>query len=60
MSREEFANTFAGLFQGAAWAVDGAYAQRPFKDTGALREALQDSLFSGIVGAARRAAAFVP
>lgn len=47
MSREEFAKTFEGLFQGAKWAVDGAYAQRPFTDTGALREALQDALFSG-------------
>jgi OHCU decarboxylase len=36
-----------GLFQGAQWAIDGAYAQRPFRDTGALREALQDALFSG-------------
>jgi OHCU decarboxylase len=47
MTREEFATTFEGLFQGAQWAVDGAYAQRPFADTGALREALQDALFSG-------------
>lgn len=47
MSREEFAHTFQGLFQGAQWAVDGAYAQRPFANTGDLREALQDALFSG-------------
>ena len=47
MSREEFASTFEGLFQGSAWAVDGAYGQRPFADTLALRAAMQDALFSG-------------
>ncbi len=47
MSQDEFANTFQGLFQGSRWAVDGAYAQRPFADTRALRAAMQDALFSG-------------
>ncbi len=47
MSREEFASTFQGLFQGSRWAADGAYAQRPFADTQALRAAMQDALFSG-------------
>ncbi|MBA3249643.1 MAG: 2-oxo-4-hydroxy-4-carboxy-5-ureidoimidazoline decarboxylase [Geodermatophilaceae bacterium] len=47
MSQDQFAETFAGLFQGARWAVDGAYAQRPFADTQALRAAMQDALFSG-------------
>jgi OHCU decarboxylase len=47
MSKEEFARTFEGLFQGVGWAVDGAYAQRPFADTHALRAAMQDALFSG-------------
>jgi OHCU decarboxylase len=47
MSQDEFADTFKGLFQGARWASDGAYAQRPFADTTALRAALQDALFSG-------------
>jgi OHCU decarboxylase len=47
MSRQEFATTFEGLFQGSAWAVDGAYGQRPFADTLALRAAMQDALFSG-------------
>jgi uric acid transporter len=47
MSQEDFARTFEGLFQGARWASDGAYAQRPFADTTALRAALQDALFSG-------------
>jgi OHCU decarboxylase len=47
MSQDEFANTFASVFQGARWAADGAYAQRPFADTTALRAAMQDALFSG-------------
>ncbi len=47
MSQDEFAKTFQGLFQGSRWAVDGAYAQRPFADTQALRAAMQDALFSG-------------
>jgi OHCU decarboxylase len=47
MSQDEFAETFASLFQGARWAADGAYAQRPFADTTALRAAMQDALFSG-------------
>ncbi len=47
MSKDEFAETFEGLFQGSRWAVDAAYAQRPFADTQALREAMQDALFSG-------------
>ncbi len=47
MSKDEFAETFEGLFQGSRWAVDAAYAQRPFANTQALREAMQDALFSG-------------
>ncbi|MDQ3155393.1 MAG: 2-oxo-4-hydroxy-4-carboxy-5-ureidoimidazoline decarboxylase [Actinomycetota bacterium] len=47
MSKDEFAATFEGLFQGSRWAVDGAYAQRPFADTKSLRTAMQDALFSG-------------
>jgi OHCU decarboxylase len=47
MSQDDFARTFAGLFQGARWAADGAYAQRPFADTQTLRAAMQDALFSG-------------
>jgi OHCU decarboxylase len=46
MSREEFASTFAGLFQHVPWAVDRAYDQRPFADTRALRSAFQEALFS--------------
>jgi OHCU decarboxylase len=47
MDEEQFASTFEGLFQGQRWAVRGAYHQRPFADTMALREAMQDALFSG-------------
>ncbi|MEJ7629537.1 MAG: 2-oxo-4-hydroxy-4-carboxy-5-ureidoimidazoline decarboxylase [Nocardioidaceae bacterium] len=47
MSKEQFSQTFEGLFQGAGWALDNAYAQRPFADTHGLRDALQDSLFAG-------------
>jgi OHCU decarboxylase len=46
MDRDTFAETFEGLFQGNRFAVEGAYAQRPFADTPALREAMQDALFS--------------
>lgn len=46
MDRDKFAQTFEGLFQGNRFAVEGAYAQRPFADTLALRAAMQDALFS--------------
>jgi OHCU decarboxylase len=46
MDRAKFADTFEGLFQGNRFAVEGAYAQRPFADTPALRAAMQDALFS--------------
>ncbi len=46
MSQDEFASTFAGLFQHVPWAVNRAYEQRPFADTRALRSAFQESLFS--------------
>jgi len=47
MTREEFVETFAGLFQGPRWAVERAYEQRPFGDTHALRRSFQEALFSG-------------
>ena len=47
MSEQQFADTFQGLVQGAPWAVQSAYNQRPFADTQSLRAALQDALFSG-------------
>src|SRR4051812_44485685 len=46
MTREQFVATFGSLFQGPTWAVENAYAQRPFGDTGALRSALQEALFA--------------
>ncbi len=46
MSRAEFVRTFAGLFQGPDWAVERAYAQRPFADTHDLRRAFQEALFA--------------
>jgi uric acid transporter len=45
MSREEFVDTFARLFQGPTWVVENAYTQRPFADTHALRTAFQEALF---------------
>jgi uric acid transporter len=47
MSREEFVETFAGLFQGPRWAVERAWDMRPFADTHALRRSFQEALFSG-------------
>ena len=47
MSREEFVETFADLFQGPRWAVERAYDLRPFADTHALRRSFQEALFSG-------------
>ncbi|WP_028656497.1 2-oxo-4-hydroxy-4-carboxy-5-ureidoimidazoline decarboxylase [Nocardioides sp. J54] len=47
MSRTEFVDTFAGLFQGPRWMVERAWQQRPFADTHALRRAFQDALFGG-------------
>lgn len=47
MTREEFVETFAGLFQGPRWAVERAYDLRPFGDTHALRRAFQEALFNG-------------
>jgi OHCU decarboxylase len=46
MSREEFVQTFARLFQGPTWVVENAYTQRPFSDTSALRTAFQEALFA--------------
>jgi uric acid transporter len=47
MSREEFVSTFGRLFQGPTWVVERAYDRRPFADTGQLRAAFQEALFSG-------------
>ncbi len=47
MSRDEFVETFASLFQGPRWAVERAWDMRPFADTHALRRSFQEALFSG-------------
>lgn len=39
VSREQFVDTFGGLFQGPRWAVERAYDPRPFADTMDLRQA---------------------
>lgn len=44
MSREEFVETFGGLFQGPRWVVERAYDERPFADTRDLRRAFPDAL----------------
>jgi uric acid transporter len=49
MSEDEFVGTFASLFQGPAWVVERAYAQRPFSDTHDLRRAFQEALFAATV-----------
>jgi OHCU decarboxylase len=46
MTREEFVDTFGGLFQGPRWAVERAYDSRPFADTIDLRRSFQEALFS--------------
>jgi OHCU decarboxylase len=46
MSREQFVETFGGLFQGPRWVVERAYDQRPFRDTHHLRRTFQEALFS--------------
>jgi len=46
MTREEFVQTFSGLFQGPEWVVERAYDFRPFQDTQNLRRAFQEALFS--------------
>jgi OHCU decarboxylase len=47
MTREEFVETFGGLFQGPRWAVERAWDLRPYGDTHALRRSFQEALFSG-------------
>jgi len=47
MSRQEFVETFASLFQGPRWMVERAWDARPYADTHALRRSFQEALFSG-------------
>ncbi|GAA3232653.1 solute carrier family 23 protein [Pseudonocardia petroleophila] len=46
MGRAEFVAVFGRLFQGSGDVVASAYDRRPFADTGALRTAFQEALFS--------------
>jgi xanthine permease len=46
MSRDEFLQTFGGLFHGPDWVVERAYDQRPFSDTRDLRRSFQEALFT--------------
>lgn len=47
MSAEEFSAAFSDIVQGSQWALDRAYAERPFASTAALGEAFQDALLAG-------------
>ena len=60
MSREEFVHTFGRLFQGPTWVVERAYEHRPFADTGQLRTAFQEALFSGTRDEQRDLMAYYP
>jgi 2-oxo-4-hydroxy-4-carboxy--5-ureidoimidazoline (OHCU) decarboxylase len=46
MSREQFLETFGGLFPGPGWVVERAYDRRPFDDTRDLRQSFQEALFT--------------
>jgi OHCU decarboxylase len=45
MDRDEFVQTFGGLFQGPPWIAKQAYEARPFEDVYDLRKAFHDVLF---------------
>jgi len=45
MDRDEFVQTFGGLFQGPPWIAEQAYEARPFEDVYDLRRAFHDVLF---------------
>ncbi len=45
LSRAEFVEAFAPLFQGTRWLAEKAYDARPFNDVYDLRSAFQDALF---------------
>ena len=47
MSKEQFVDTFSGLFQDKAWPVELAYGMKPFADTPDLRRAFSEGVFSG-------------
>jgi len=45
MDRDQFVQTFGGLFQGPPWIAEQAYQARPFEDVYDLRKAFHDVLF---------------
>jgi OHCU decarboxylase len=45
MDRDQFVETFGGLFQGPPWIAEQAYRARPFEDVYDLRRAFHDALF---------------
>jgi OHCU decarboxylase len=45
MDRDQFVQTFGGLFQGPPWIAEQAYGARPFEDVYDLRRAFHDVLF---------------
>jgi xanthine permease len=47
MTAERFTDVFGHVVQDVPWAVDRAFAQRPYTDTRALREAFQDAVLTG-------------
>ncbi|ALJ19977.1 solute carrier family 23 protein [Microbacterium sp. No. 7] len=44
MDREQFERTFSSVVQGSAWAIERAFALRPYPSAAALGEAFQDAL----------------
>jgi len=46
LRREEFIDTFGGLFQGRPWIAEKAYGSRPFNEVYDLRRAFHEGLFS--------------
>lgn len=46
MTREKFEETFSSVVQGNTWALDRAFAQRPYPSSAALGEAFQDALIT--------------
>lgn len=47
MTEERFTEVFGHVVQDVPWAVERAYAARPFADTRTLREAFQDAVLTG-------------
>jgi OHCU decarboxylase len=47
MTEERFTEVFGHVVQDVPWAIERAYAARPFADTRTLREAFQDAVLTG-------------